>query len=228
MKRIVTMLITILLVGGLSLTALAHEVPDLSQNGSITFTMDWGGEPLDSGKLSMYRVGDIVEDDGNYSFELIDELKNSNLSLDNVNDRALAEDLAVLAEDEDLLELTAPIRDGRAEFADLEPGLYVVVQAESDASKGFAPISPFLISTPNYENGHYEPHVVADPKVPLETEPSEPTEPTEPEPTKPKDPNLPQTGQLNWPVPVLVVSGLTLFIMGWFLRFGRKKEKYEK
>lgn len=41
-------------------------------------------------------------------------------------------------------------------------------------------------------------------------------------------PKLPQTGQLNWPVPVMIVTGLTLFAIGWMLCFGRKKENYEK
>ena len=36
---------------------------------------------------------------------------------------------------------------------------------------------------------------------------------------------LPQTGQLNWPVPVLICAGLALFVVGWVLFFRRKKEK---
>lgn len=36
---------------------------------------------------------------------------------------------------------------------------------------------------------------------------------------------LPQTGQLNWPVPVLICVGLALFVVGWVLFFRRKKEK---
>ncbi|MCD7821787.1 MAG: hypothetical protein LUG64_06230, partial [Clostridiales bacterium] len=40
---------------------------------------------------------------------------------------------------------------------------------------------------------------------------------------------LPQTGQLNWPVPVLAVSGVVLFALGWGLsRSGRKREGYAK
>ena len=36
---------------------------------------------------------------------------------------------------------------------------------------------------------------------------------------------LPQTGQLNWPVPVLICAGLALFVVGWVLFFRRKKGK---
>lgn len=35
---------------------------------------------------------------------------------------------------------------------------------------------------------------------------------------------LPQTGQLNWPIPVLICAGLALFVVGWLLVFYRKKK----
>lgn len=37
---------------------------------------------------------------------------------------------------------------------------------------------------------------------------------------------LPQTGQLNWPVPVLTVAGLLLILVGWYLRSGRQEKAY--
>lgn len=39
---------------------------------------------------------------------------------------------------------------------------------------------------------------------------------------------LPQTGQLTWPIPVLTVSGMVLFSLGWWLCFGSRKEPHEK
>ena len=55
-------------------------------------------------------------------------------------------------------------------------------------------------------------------------EPNTPDTPDTPtEPVKPKDPVLPQTGQLNWPVPVMCISGLMLISIGILLR-GRKTE----
>lgn len=38
------------------------------------------------------------------------------------------------------------------------------------------------------------------------------------------DPSLILTGQLNWPIPVLVVTGLLLFAYGWVLTFKKRKE----
>lgn len=42
-------------------------------------------------------------------------------------------------------------------------------------------------------------------------------------PETPSEPTLPQTGALNWPIPVLTISGLLLVGLGWYL-FSRKKE----
>ena len=224
-KRILSMLAVLLLLGSVALTAFASEIPDLMKNGSITFTMDWENKPLNSGSLSIYRVGIIAADKSLYHFELIDALKDSKLSLEKVDDPNLAKDLAILALKKNLTEIKTHIKNGKAVFSNVAPGLYVVMQNAEDASNGFAPINPFLISIPQYENGVYELDVTADPKVPFE---SIPTDPTKPKPTKPTGPTLPQTGQLNWPVPLLAVSGVALFAVGWILFSGRKKDDYEK
>lgn len=75
---------------------------------------------------------------------------------------------------------------------------------------------------PMNESGHYVYEVNAEAKFQLHREPKPTT------PPKPSEPTLPQTGQLNWPIPVLVISGLCLFSAGWILRFGRKKDSHEK
>ena len=138
--------------------------------------------------------------------------------------------------------------DGNAAFEDLELGLYLIVQ--SKASNGYAPIKPFLVSLPMAENGKWNYEVDASPKVGGYTpvNPDTPPVPPTPVPDKPVAPGnpdnpvapgnpdnpalagrpdgavmsgLPQTGQLNWPVPVLAVSGVLLFAAGWVLN---KKE----
>ena len=219
-KRIITGLMVLLLVG--SLTVSAHEVPDLTRNGTITFRLDWEGEPLTGGTLTMYRVGDVAEDDGNYSFTAVPTLPG--VVLDDLNDPALAAALVAAAENVELESVTASVEDGEAVFTDLAPGLYVVHQEK--AAEGFSPLSPFFISMPRFRDGTYEYEITADPKVSLEPEP---TEPTQPKPTEPKPPvpSLPQTGQLNWPVPILAAAGFGLFLTGGLLCSGRKKEKHE-
>ncbi|MCD8017514.1 MAG: hypothetical protein LUE97_06945 [Oscillospiraceae bacterium] len=39
------------------------------------------------------------------------------------------------------------------------------------------------------------------------------------------EPDIPQTGQLNWPVPLLAVCGLLLFALGWVLKCGKKESR---
>lgn len=217
-KRILAVVLVILLIGSLNITAFAtHPVPDLSKNGSITFIMDWEGEMLDGGNLNMYKVGLINEDNGDYSFQLLEQLENAGAVLEDLADPILAEELLTLAKALRMTKLTAPIEEGSAVFEDLPHGLYLVFQDKEDAVGGFHPIAPFLISVPRFQNDEYVLDVVAKPKVPLETVP--PT--TKP----PPDPNLPQTGQLNWPVPVLAVAGAGLLMLGFVLISSGKKDR---
>ena len=121
---------------------------------------------------------------------------------------------------------TVAVENGACEFADLTPGLYLVMQTA--ASEGGVKINPFLVSIPG-ENGSYD--IVATPKkgieVPPTTTPKTTPTPTPGKPGTPGTPSsgsktvLPQTGQLWWPVPVLCGIGLALLVGGAVLK--RKK-----
>ena len=67
-KRLAALLLISLLLccGGVS--AYAHDVPDLTRQGSINISMHCGDTAVPGGSLTRYRVGDIWEDDGNYGF----------------------------------------------------------------------------------------------------------------------------------------------------------------
>lgn len=220
-KRISALWLAAVLVFCLAAGVAAHEVPDLTKTGSITIRIEDGGDGVSGGSVILYRVADITEDDGDHAFTLTDDYLSSGVSLEKLNDASTAQSLAEFAQKNQKQGITADVDVyGVVQFTGLQLGLYLVVQQE--AAPGYYPITPFLMSLPLYENGAYTYDVDASPKVEIERAP----EPTVPE-TKPDDPKLPQTGQLNWPVPVLAVSGLTLFILGWALCFG-KKENYEK
>lgn len=220
-KHLCLILCVALLLGCLGMQVYAHEVPDLAQNGTVTFTIQYDGTPLSGGTITLYRVGDITENNGDYSFCLIASLQANDISLADVTDPALAKTLAALAKEKKLSGITAPIANGKVVFTDVTPGLYVAIQEK--AIPGYEAMAPFLISMPQMRDGVYHSNVEAFPKVPLETAPTEPTKPN-----KPDEPKLPQTGQLNWPIPVLAVSGLALFLIGWLLCFGKRKESYEE
>lgn len=229
-NRILSLLMALGLVFALAVNASASDIPvvmpDLDRKGSLSFTMDVDGVPLDTGLLNLYYVATVVQMEGDrYDFRLVDELADDGAKLD-------TKDLYDDVQAEKLLEASkrvlpeyrsAFIVDGNAFFADLDAGLYLVWQADKDASDGYAAIQPFLISVPRWQNGAYAMHVEADPKVPFVSEPTEPTEPPPPPP-----PELPQTGQLNWPVPVMAVAGMTLFALGWCLCLRRKRIENEE
>ena len=143
--------------------------------------------------------------------------------LSDLDDPELAELLADLAREYNLPALEAPIENGWAVFSPLECGLYVVTQQSTQATAGFDAIQPFLISLPQWLGGTYVYDLSATPKVPMVPEDTNPSAPTTP--TTSGTPQLPQTGQLNWPIPVLAVLGMTFFVAGWTLSYGRKRRE---
>lgn len=235
-KKIFALIAALVLLVSVVPTVFAQQSPSLNAKGSIRIYMEWEDEKLDDGALSLYRVCDIVKRDGDYRFEPIAQLQKYDLDLNNMSESEQAEQFARLAKAEKLRRFTSPIQNGEAYFANLTTGLYVVVQYADEASDGFEPINTFLISVPQFENGGYQLHVQAYPKVELEPEETTPTEtgPTETTPpgTKPtepgKPPQLPQTGQLNWPVPLLAVSGLMLIVAGCLILLSGRKDRDEK
>ena len=217
-NKMLSFLLMLVLLSALVVQASAtHPVPNLSQNGSLTFTMDLKGEPLADGNLNLYKVGEISEENGNFFFHLLDD---RTITQESEIDHILAEEMLTLANELSCTKLTAPINEGKAVFAELPVGLYVVWQNTDDTTTGLQTIRPFLISVPSFQNGAYEMDVQAKPKNAPEIIPPETIEPTQP----PSGENLPQTGQLIWPIPLLAITGVTVFILGWWLYFGRREE----
>ena len=212
---------TVLLVlAFLPAVASAHPVPEPGKKGSITVSMQFDGEPVPGGKLTLYRVGEVSQDDGNYSFVPTGEFTRWGTdfgTLDSAEQNAqTAKKLKrfIQSNGEDISGITKRIGDnGEVTFSKLEQGLYLLVQTEP--ATGFSPVNPFLVSIPYEKDGEYLYDLDAQAKTELEQVPKPPQKPGG---------KLPQTGQLNWPVPVLAAAGLTLFGIGWGIRFRRKDQ----
>lgn len=218
-KKLIVLLLLPLLVFGICTQVFAVQNVDPDKQCSITFLFEFDSTPLTGGKLTLYRVGQISPD-GN-QFVLVEPLLQDGPDLSNLEDPSLAKTLNELAVEHNLPSYTAGIADGKAVFSDLKTGVYVVCQLNGEEIPEYAAINPFLISLPQWQNDAYIYDMTASPKVPLQ--PSA-TEPTQPKPTEPVDtPDLPQTGQLNWPVPLMAVSGLAIFGIGWILFFRAKR-----
>ena len=226
LHKLILPLLCLVLLCAAVVPSWAHEVPDLKKTGSITLTLQYDGKPLSGGSFALYRVGTVTEKDGDYSFTTAGTgFSAFSGSLDKL-DAALAQKLKDYADSQKLQPVaSAKNSGGKAVFSKVTPGLYLVVQTQR--CSGYEPLSPFLVSVPMNEDGHYRYDIDAAGKFKPTPEPSNPNTPDKPStPDKPGN-RLPQTGQLNWPVPVLAGTGLVLFALGWWLCFGQRKKRHE-
>ena len=177
-------------------TAQAHEVPDMSRTGSITVSMTYDKKAVPGGTVTLYRVGDVVSDDGDYVFVLGSDYAASNVSIDDLQSADAARALLEWAEDHDLGGTTTRVSDrGLAVFDDVQVGLYVM--AQHDPADGYYAIDPFLVGMPLTEDGSYVYDIDASPKVELATKPL---------------PNTPNTGEAELPVVPLLVGGVIVCV----------------
>ena len=225
MKRLFSLLLALAILLCQPLTAYAHDYVQMDKTDcSIELLVRYKGEDITGGTLTAICVGYVQEDDGNYYFrqaitnELLEDISSSSLP------ETMAEFYRNNKKDHEFYTQTQSVKDGKATFSGLGVGLYLIVQ--NKAAEGYTKLNPFLVSVPYMEDGQYCYHVTAAVKSELEREP-ETTPPTTPPSTPP--PNLPQTGQLNWPVPVLAAAGMVMLLLGTWFRSGRKKEtEYEE
>lgn len=226
-KHVISGLLALLFLLALPLPAAAQPVPDESLNGhcSITVSMTYKGKAVRGGKLALYKVGDVAENDGNYSFVPVKKIQADIPAFGDIESPELAGKLAKL--EKKLTPVTAdPVtvdKDGNATFSDLTFGLYLVVQ--KTAASGYGKTAPFLVSVPYLYADKYQYDVTSQPKTDLVREvPTKPTSPTTKPTTSGGGKKLPQTGQLWWPVPVLACAGLGCIAVGLFRRWEARDE----
>lgn len=191
--------------------AFAHEVPDASRDGSLSITMTYDKQSVPGGTVTLHRVADVVQDDGDYIFVLSSEFSGSNVSLDDLESAEAAKALASYAEAQQLAGVTQNIDDsGSVVFADLEIGLYLATQQQ--AAEGYLAFDPFLVSVPMVEDGAYVYDVDASPKLELEKAPEPPLH------------RFPQTGD-NMMIAIAVLGGVALCAAGIGLAAWRKRNR---
>lgn len=220
-KRIVCLLFVLTVLMGLCLPVQAKDVPQERNDCSIEILVRYGETNINDGTLTLVRVGTVHEDDGNYSFRRVLD----DAAVEDIHTPEAAKAFSEFYQENTdfaFLTKTVDVTDGKAAFTSLPTGLYLVLQ--QSPAKGYSKLEPFLVSVPLLKDGQYQYNVTATIKNELEREP-EPSKPQEP---KPNGPTLPQTGQLNWPIPLLAIAGIVLFAAGWLVRFSKKKEQYEK
>lgn len=224
-KKMIAVIAAAICFYSMSVSVCAHDVPDMTRKGTITVTMRQEDTVVAGGILSLYQVGIVREDDGNYDFALNDTFAGSGESLDEIQSEELAKNLAQYVQEQKISGVSKEIdANGTVTFEQLNVGLYLVVQDK--AGSGYFKTKPFLVSIPYMKDGVYQYEIDASPKVELFKD-DIPVNSGK-TPSKPSPSSLPQTGQLNWPIPILVITGLLLFSMGWMLRNQGKKCHYAK
>jgi len=180
---------------------------------------------LTGGEVTVYKVSDALEDDGNKYFNpktsgQFQSLANKTTedgqkiaAIRTISSEELTKQNAALAKilaanRSGIKGTTAKISNGAVTVSNLTPGLYLMVMTKKSPEN--AEFAPFLFSLPDPQ-GNYQ--VKASPKPSVKV-----TETEKPKEKLPK--KLPQTGQLWWPVPILLLAGLFLVFAG--VAFRRK------
>lgn len=198
---------------------------DYSQKGSISVSMEDTEKNVvaPGGTLTLYQIAAIEKNEENQDvFVLNQTFEESQVPLNNLDSAILVNELERYISQKKLGGIVRQIdANGHVSFEDLPLGLYFIIQ-ETPAD-GYNKVNSFLVSVPQMLGEVYVYDVDASPKVELSPAPNVPEEPTPsaPTPNKPvtsTGSKLPQTGQLNWPIPVLVACGAVCVILGGCLR----------
>ncbi len=236
--------VCVLMLSGFGDILTAHAVSgtgslDLTKEGSITVTLrtDDNGGVVSDGILTLYQVAVLDLHDWDMSYIYTAAFEGCAEAPEYSKDPDPVKIASAMAEWASVNSVQGTARgiglNGTATFDGLIPGLYLIVQTES--SEGYYAINPFLVTLPMEENAEWVYDIDASPKTEILKEKSEgrDAEPVEKEtppavippdktPVSPISPSLPQTGQLNWPVPVLAILGTVLIAAGIILKKDRR------
>lgn len=188
------------------------------------------GKTVKGTAFAIYRVADFNAG----KFTVVDALKEADIDLSQWQTEKQANKMAAEVKRRHVpvaAQVTAQA-DGMVVFDGVSKGLYLVVQTKT--AQGMTSALPFAVSMPmqTQAGGEWRYEVSAQPKVEIEQKPQvpskpegllKPSTPTTP-PAKPSLPDLFQTGQLFWPIPLLVVGGCVAIGCGWHLYRHNKRK----
>lgn len=192
----------------------AENIPDLNQKGSVSIVLQdkKNQKGISDGELTLYQVADIQNDDGGMYYRYTNGFEDCGIELVNLEDSSLAGKLEKKISASARSTTKTTDAKGNVLYADLTPGLYLIVQTK--AAAGYEPISSFLVSLPLKQGDTWIYDVNASPKTEgaVANKTTGTPEKTE---TAVSGTKLPQTGQLNWPILVLAVAGIGFCVYGW-------------
>ena len=124
-KRLCVVMTAMLMVVLAAFPVFGKEVPDVNRQGSISLTLQdsQSGAYMANGAVTLYQVGEIRVDDGNYSWQLSGAFSGSGLSLENLSSDQLAQELKEYADQKKTMEdvyafspflVSVPVQDGES------------------------------------------------------------------------------------------------------------------
>lgn len=228
----------------------AREVADMKRKGSVNMTLSSQSKKIVYGaEIGIYKVGEVYVDNG-FHFRYTKDFENLTQDInESIKDNAKFSEITLKYISSKNLRPVSSVfssRDGKVSFENLELGLYYFMQM-NDVS-GFSKMTPFMVTIPTKnadetltydfdaspkmstildieDDEEYDDDLVDDKdedkdkdKTPVNNGGT--TEPTNENGSK--KPKLPQTGQLWWPIFVLLFLGTIFITVG---AYGKKFEK---
>lgn len=167
-NKLMLCVLCLALLVALSVPALAvdHTI-DWTKNGSLTVIIEDSEDPemapVVGASIAVYHVASAKSSNGQFAFTYTKDFAGCGLSLDDIGDEALAQQLADYATEKRLshkTELTDEL--GMARFDDLTLGLYLVIQ---EAGAEYSTCLPFLVTIPGSDSNMWLYNVYAQPKT---------------------------------------------------------------
>lgn len=186
----------------------ALELVDPDAKGSISVEINSSDGKTLKGTVAIYQAAELISDDTGFHFVWTDDfagctedIYNMSGTLTDSQSKTIATKLDAIINQNSLkpLKVINVQSGGEAYFGNLPVGLYIIKQTKSQ--KGYDAIDPFVVTVPLLNaDGTLTYDVDAQPKAGIATK-----EKTKDTPKK--DKKLPQTGQLWWPVWILLAAG---------------------
>lgn len=203
-------------------------------SGSITVVMinKADKQPLESTAATVIKVADCSYTGSDVSFSLNSDFYDTGVDL---NDSDSAQTLYSSAKSKGIDGLTVTSdAEGKAVFADCELGAYLVFSADDI-------FTPFIVFIPMVTDDGLSFDITAEPKIDIPEEPVTDPDPDDttstttlpPVTDNPTDTSssttsstekLPQTGMLQYPIPILGLCGVLMFSKGFVMYVNGKKE----
>ncbi|MBR5517097.1 MAG: hypothetical protein IKU53_03915 [Firmicutes bacterium] len=251
-KRICILMVAILILAtSVTTYTYAAVAYNPQEEVSLEIKYEYENTPLSNATFSIYYVAEVDIYGEITPVSNFEQFNMTDCGSDATLWKNLASQLEIYVEDNNITPTDYGVtnEDGELAFPNnvdsLKPGMYLVIGEDLVIEYYIYSTSPFLVTLPTADtNDNWVYNVGAEPKSectfdlnfgkpPVDNPPTEynpndddPDKPNKPnKPDKPNKDRLPQTGQLWWPVPALLLAGITFVSVGIAFRRGTKDEK---